>query len=144
MMGMINPLNRVRVTTIKGKTFQIYLLPAGEGIKRASQLIKAFSPCVASIVEATQGGALDYTTLAYTLAEGLDNIDMLDFASRLLKDLSVNGQAINLDEYFMGNYGELVEVLAFSLKENFGSFFELSGFVEKLLPKMFSEDNLAE
>lgn len=143
-MLQTNPLNRVRTTQIKGKTFQIYLLPAGEGIKRASQLIKAFSPSVAAIVEATQGGLLDYTALAYTLAEGLDNIDMLDFASRLLKDLSVNGQAVNLDDYFMGNYGELVEILAFTLKENFGSFFELKGFAEKLLPTMFSEDKPAE
>lgn len=140
----INPLNRVRQTVINEKNFQIYLLPAGEGIKRATQLAKAFAPSAASIMDSLKSGEVDYSAIAYSLAEGLDNIDVLDVASRLLKDLSVNGQAVNLDEYFMGNYGELVEALAFALKENFESFFAAKGFVEKFLPKTVSEVSEAE
>lgn len=141
---MFNPMNRVRITKINGKDFQIYLLPAGEGIKRATQLAKAFAPTLASLVESSSQGVIDYSSVAYTIAEGLDEIDVLEVCSALLRDLSVSGQAVKLDDYFMGNYGEFIEIMAFALKENFESFFEAKGFVEKFLPKRDFEESEAE
>lgn len=137
-------MNRVRKTNINGKDFQIYLLPAGEGIKRATQLAKAFAPTMASLVESSSQGVIDYSSVAYTIAEGLEEIDVLDVCSALLKDLSVGGQAVKLDDYFMGNYGEFIEIMAFALKENFESFFEAKGFVEKFLPKRDFVESEAE
>ena len=43
--------------------------------------------------------------------------------------------AVNFEDYFMANYAELCEVIAFALKENFGSFLELKGFVDRFLPQ---------
>lgn len=128
-------MNRVKKTTINGKEFQIYLLPAGEGLRRATQLFKAFAPTFATVIDSIQDGSFDYNAVAYTIAEGLDNIDTVETVQALLRDFSVNGMSVKFDDYFLANYGELVELMAFAMEENFASFFSAKGFIEKFLPK---------
>lgn len=137
-------LNFVKQTTINEKQYQIYLLPTGEGLRIAKTLAQTFLPMWGEFLGAYNTGELDYHSLALALVTELESFDVEALTRRLLKELSVNGAEINFDEYFRGNYGELVEITAFAIKENFGSFFAAKGLFASLLPKVEPETPTAE
>lgn len=119
--------NRVRSTIIKDIEYQIYVLPAGEGFVMANKLLKVVAPALAAI--ATSGGEmkdLDLSKVATELVANMDKLDTTAIVARLLKDMSANGQSVVFDTYFMCNYGVLLDLIIFTLKENFSSFFESS------------------
>lgn len=136
--------NFVRQKKINDKTFQIYLLPTGKGLKTAKTLAQTFLPMWGEFMSSMQRGELDYHMLAMSLAAELESFEVETLIRDLLKELSVDGQEVKFDEYFMGNYGELVEVVAFAIKENFSSFFAAKGLFESLLPKVQHEATQAE
>jgi hypothetical protein len=107
---------------ISNKTFQISLLPAGEGIQMAQKL----STLVLPILEGAGGDELelDFMKIATSLSASIGDTELLTIIKRLLKGLAVEGKEVAFDSYFSGNYGELIQVVAFALQENFGSFFE--------------------
>ena len=107
---------------INSKTFQISLLPAGEGIQMAQKL----SLLVVPLLEGADGEELelDFMKVATNLSSSLGDNDLLLIIKRLLKGLAVDGKEASFDDYFRGNYGELIQAVAFALQENFGSFFE--------------------
>lgn len=118
---------RIRKTTIKDVEYQIYVLPAGEGFVMANKLLKVVAPAIASL--ASSGGdikAVDLTKVANELVCKMDDLDTSGIVKRLLKDLSANGMAVDFDTHFMCNYGALLDLIIFALKENFSSFFESS------------------
>lgn len=114
--------NSFKTKEINNKTFQISLLPAGEGIQMAQKL----STLVLPLLDASDGDELelDFIKIAASLSSSLGDNDLLTIIRRLLKGMAVDGREENFDEYFRGNYGVLVQVVAFALQENFGSFFE--------------------
>lgn len=119
-MEMLN--KKIKQTTINGKEFQIYLLRAGEGVLLAKKL----SGLVASFLTTNDEGevTIDFSKIAEGLSESLSEKDFVEIINKLLKELAVDGRQINFDDYFSGNYGELVQILSFAIQENFGSFFE--------------------
>lgn len=113
---------RVKKETIEGKEVQIHLLPASEGIILASKLGATVLPSLGSLQE-TSDGEISILEVAAIVIANIEQLDVLDTIKKLLKGLTVNGQGVTFDDYFMANYGELVKILTFSLKENFSSFF---------------------
>lgn len=119
---------RIRQKTIKDKTFQIYLLKAYEGTAMAHKLTEI----VLSVIPSLKGAAnqdtdevdVDFKEIAKVVFEKLSEKDLIDIISKLLRELAVNGRQVNVDDYFAGNYGELIAVVGFALQENFGSFFD--------------------
>jgi len=132
----INPLNRVRSQELNGKQIQIYMLPAFEGLKMAQKLAQFVLPTVGAFYQGMASESLNFEQIAVTLVEELDGIELETIAGRLLQGMSVNGQDVPFDDYFMANYGELTAILTFAIKENFGSFFEAKGLFDKYLPKV--------
>jgi len=69
------------------------------------------------------------------LTDRLAEEDVGKLCSTLLEDLRRDGSPVQFDTYFAANYGELSQLVAWSMKENFGSFFDgnpiLSGLVSK-------------
>ena len=51
----------------------------------------------------------------------------------MLDELQIDGNEVDIEEYFAANYGELIEILEFSLKENFSSFFMGKGIKARFL-----------
>ena len=136
--------NFVKQTVINDKQFQIYLLPTGKGLKVAKQLAQTFLPMWGEFMGSMERGEIDYHTLAMSLAAELETFEVEALIRELLKEMSVDGKEIDFDKYFMGNYGELIEIVAFSIKENFSSFFAAKGLLENLLPKAQQEAAPAE
>ncbi len=119
---------RIRQTTITTPVdgisqefqIQIFVLPAREGLRMATKLLTLFAPMLSG-GEGEQ--EVDFSQIAKVLASS-DQVDLIEITDRLLKGLSVNGQGIDLDEYFAANYGILLQIMAFALMENFGSFLD--------------------
>lgn len=82
-----------------------------------------------------------FTDMAVLLNHSLDdsNIDSLIFEDILFDVQIKHGDSyiqINWDEYLMANYSCLIPLLAFAIKENFGSFFTGSGMMKGILGKI--------
>lgn len=105
---------------INGKEVKIVLVGALEGIKITTQLSKALFPVIAAMKEKNAnvvglvGAALEHT----------DEIDLEMIIKKLFDGATADEFPIKPDTYFSGNYGELIDYLAFALEANFGSFFE--------------------
>lgn len=131
--------DRQRKKEFNGKTYQLTVLPAGEGYAMALRLLKLILPALGGGLDGMQhdelihGAPRTFSDLALTICEQMDKADVLGITKRLVKDVVVDGQGIDFDEYFAANYGELITVLEWSLKENFGSFFTESGIQTRLM-----------
>ena len=128
--------NRIRTTTISEKEYQIYLLPAGEGIKMAKELSSLILPVLGALTSGTGEGedvSIDFKSIATELITNMEDFDILITIKRLLKDVAVDGQDIEFDTHYMGNYGELIEAVSYALTENFSSFFSQSGIFKNLV-----------
>lgn len=144
--------NLIAKTTIKVKNkkkeVQIYKLPASKGIVLGSKLLKLILPVLGGMAdeifseEVKTASPKTFTEIAQRLTMQLDNFDILEIIKELLSETAIDNQEVDFDEYFMANYGELVAVLEFALKENFQSFFEVAGLKDRFFKAMGSAMDL--
>lgn len=124
----------VRTVQIGEKEFQIYVLPAGEGIVMAQKLSKIVMPLFALPTGADEDDDheinISFVEIATKVTESLDDTEVLKMILRLTKEFAVDGKPQNFDTYFSCNYGELVQLMSFAISENFGSFFEGLGTID--------------
>ena len=124
------PKTRLRTTIINNKEYAIQILTTSLGIKVKEKIIRAFGPTI--------GVALDYmekgndllpdefnmfTDLSIALVSNITQLDVVTTIQLLLADSYCEGQRVDFEEHFAGNYGELYTLVEFALKENFGNFF---------------------
>lgn len=105
---------------INGKEVSIVLVGALDGIKITTQLSKVIFPVIASM----QSGKKGISDVVMAALEHTDEIDLEGIIKKVFNGSTADEFPINPDVYFSGNYGELVDYLAFALEANFGSFFE--------------------
>lgn len=133
---MLDILTRqYRKITINNTEYQISLLKGREGFTTALTLGKLMAPVVGGVFDGVKhddlihGAPRTFTDIAMVLINQIDKVDVESLIfEKLLRGLAANGQAVDFDKFFMGNYSELVELIIFSLKENFGDFFGENGF----------------
>lgn len=106
--------------TINDKEVKIVLVGAIDGIKMTTQLSKILFPVIGSI----RGDSTNISDIAIAALEYADELDLEGIIKKLFDGATVDEFPIKPDTYFSGNYGELVDYLAFALEANFGSFFE--------------------
>lgn len=114
-----------RQKTINGKNVVIYLLPASQGIVIAKRLLEIFLPAFGTAIESSKyESGMDFQEVAASVAANLPALDE-SIIKKLLKGCSVDLKDVgtDFDNYFMGNYGELISILEFAVTENFSSFF---------------------
>ena len=121
---------------INGKNYQITLLPAREGLTLGIKLTKLVGVSLGTAFDS--GGFSDSDDnykmdnmgrdIAIALVDGLDRVDVVDVVVQIVRNLTVDGRAVDFDEHFRGNYGELIAVVQWALQENFGDF--LTGFLK--------------
>lgn len=103
-------------------TLKIKLVPGKKGIALASKLMSVT-------------GGLFQSNQQFSLASALmavaDKLDFFEVAQIVFEGALVQSSAsnhedfpLNPDKFFSGNYGMFVDMLAFALEANFGSFFE--------------------
>jgi len=125
-------------TQINGKKFRIHLLPAiTKGIPIARRLLNVIAPAVGGTLDGMRhddlihGVPKTFTEMSLVVCQQLEKAEVHNLIFELLKNLEVDDKQVDLDEYFAANYGEMVEVLEFALRENFQSFFTGNGMKQR-------------
>lgn len=123
-----------RQITIKDKQYQIVLLKGREGFTTALALGKLIAPIVGSAFDGMKhddlihGAPKTFQDMAALLINQLDKTDVEAMVfDKLLRQATVQGQPLT-DQHWMGNFSDLIELVMFALKENFGDFFGENGF----------------
>lgn len=131
-------LPRYSDTTVNGKNIRIKLLPAlTVGIPTARRLLNIIAPAVGGTLDGLRhddfihGVPKTFSDMSLVVCQQLENAEVHQIIFTLLEHMEVDNKVVNLDEYFMGNYGEMIEILEFALKENFQSFFTGNGMKER-------------
>lgn len=111
-------------TTLNGKTLSIVLLKSLDGIRMSQQLSKVAIPAITALQSTG-----DMVHLANAVVTSLDEIELDKIITKIFEGSTVDSGdgafPINVDNYFAGNYGELVSFLTFALRANFESFFSV-------------------
>lgn len=125
-------------TTVNGKNIRIKLLPAlTVGIPTARRLLNIVAPAVGGTLDGLRhddfihGAPKTFSEMALVVCKQLEEAEVHQIIFTLLEHMEVDNKVVNLDEYFMANYGEMIEILEFALRENFQSFFTGNGMKER-------------
>jgi hypothetical protein len=140
---MILPNNHFRKTIIEGKEYQIKLLDGLTGFRTAKDITKILLPMLGESFDA-QGhddllhGAPDtYRSLALLLIEQTDKVDIEDIIfNRLFRYLVADGVQVKIEDIIVADYGLLIDLVVFAIKENFGKLFEGKGLLTRFQSTM--------
>lgn len=123
-------------TLENGKKIEIKILRMTAGLAVAKKLLNLVAPAIGGAADGMRhddfvhGAPKSFTHLALTMCDQIDKIQIENIIAVLLDELIVNGKVLSpeeVDDYFAANYGELIEILEFSLRENFSTFFTGKG-----------------
>jgi hypothetical protein len=129
---------------INNKKFQIRKLGALKGIKIIQQLSKVLIPIFGGTLDGfkhddfVHGAPKTFSSLALTIVESVDQIDVEGLILDFTKEMRVDGEAVVFDDFFSANYSELLSVLEFCLKENFPDFFPQDGTTPQWVNKIIN------
>jgi len=120
-------VSRIRTIKINGVNYTITTLGARQGIKRGTEILQMMAPILGAIMDddtnATFADSTLFTEIAIHLATRIDSDKILEIVDELLSGLYRGSQSINYDEEFSARLEDLVQVIEFALRENFGGFF---------------------
>lgn len=108
---------------IGDKILTIVLLGCVDGLAISQKLGATVLPIYAKAVNEKN---IDMVLCASQLLVALPELNLTDLINKLFKNATVNDFPLTPDSYFSGNYGELIDFLAFALEANFKSFFKAS------------------
>lgn len=138
IMGNVNKFKRAK-TLSNGDKAEITLIPATKALGLAKKLLNIIAPAVGGTLDGLRhddyihGAPRSFTDMALTLTQKIDESQLEDIIVALMYGLKVNGEDVNFDEYFTGNYGTMIELVEFSLRENFETFFTGKGIKARFL-----------
>ncbi len=116
----------LRRKEINGKLYCIQLLPASKGLTIGKRLIKSLGTALGVVLDSNDNpfaAETIFTDLSIAIVSKIDDLDLEATIKELLGYCSCGGNQIDFDRHFAGNYGEMVAVVEFALRENFGDFF---------------------
>lgn len=126
-------------TLDSGKKVQIKVLRTTAGIAVAKKLMNLVAPAIGGAADGMRhddiihGAPKSFTHLALTMCDQIDKIQVENIIAVLLEDMTIDGKEVDYEEYFAANYGELLEILEFCLRENFETFFTGKGIKARFL-----------
>ena len=137
--SLANKFRRESTLSDSNKKFSVRVLPMTEGIAVAKKLLNVIAPTTGAALDGLQhddiihGAPRSLSNLALILCGQIDKVQIENLIQVMLQDLYVEGEEVNIEEYFSANYGELIEILEFSLKVNFESFFMGKGIKARIM-----------
>lgn len=128
--------------------YKITTFPASKGLAYLQKLLKIVGPAIGEIfanaaVSGTEAFELNIEdeALSAAIRELTVNMDK-DNVAQLVEDMITaavlkNGQPLQFNQEFSGNYGAMIKIMGAIIKENYSSFFGESGFgeLQKLIPQ---------
>jgi hypothetical protein len=119
-----NPFDNVATKDFEVGTLQIHKLRTSALISHGKQLAKVYVPIVAERIMQDKDDMIDFGVLADLFVDNIDSLDLEVLLPLMLKDASLNGQALNYEEDFRGKFLELFAVAKWCLEVNFVNFSE--------------------
>lgn len=126
--------SNLKEITIDGNKYHINTLRGRDGYRISMQLSKVFLPLLGQTFDASRhddvfhGAPKTFTDMAMILCNQLDKVDTESIIfDNLLKGLIKNGQPCDIDSEIQTRFDILFELVAFAIKENFGSLFSGKG-----------------
>lgn len=142
------PQNHFRQTTIGNSVYHIKLLDGRTGFRVAKSITSLVLPLLGESFDSGKhddiyhGAPKTFRNMALLLLEQTDKIDIEDLIfNQMFAYLVVDGAPVKLEDLVIGNYGVLVELVTFALKENFGSLFEGKHLVSRFRNLFSNQDN---
>lgn len=144
--------SKQREYPLNGQKYTIEVLPATAGLAVQQDLIKTFGPAFGVLLDKESidpeyryiDEQQTFMEIAHALVSRLDDFNFAEVCVALLYKIKCDGEDINFDEHFAGNYDELIDLVAFSLKENFGGLFMKYLKVKGLAIHTLRPENLME
>lgn len=119
-----------KVKTIDGDVYAIKLMPATQGLSLALNLIKIFLPSLGAWADGEKKEQFIlpednqmFSEVAMLLVSQMDKVDLSAVVRSLLNGVLYNNEQVDFDKHFSAKYDELIELVEFAMRENFGSFF---------------------
>lgn len=102
------------------------------GLQLLKRLTKVVGPSLAIMLEGGSEEAQEnadgvFVKAIKMLVENIDKDDVVALIKELVQNTKRNGNTINFDIDFAGEYAELFQVVLFVVQENYGNFFKLAG-----------------
>jgi len=146
---------RMLTTQIGGAKWEMNSLPATTGLACLTQLasiVGAPAGAAAGGLKQGSGGlmGLDAGLMGEAVSKMTQRLaepQTVELIKTLLTDLRRNDKRIEFEDYFAANYGELAQLIGWSIKENFGSFLAGSTWLGSLagrVQKSMSEASTGE
>lgn len=128
----------VQTKQIGSSQWSVQPLPATEGVRVLSRLLKIVGPAIAKSAKGIKGGSglldaeIDGSAIGDAvdaLVSGLDEQETLSLIQRMMAGVRKDGHEVapTFATEFMGDYLTLIKVLAFVVEVNYGSFFGEGG-----------------
>jgi hypothetical protein len=118
--------------TIKGHEFTINLMSGLPAYMLGFKLMRQLLPAVGSVGDGVQNWSdifpedrSVFTQISVLLSSGLGNLDLEDTIRQLMKDATIDGVAINLDDpdFLRGDVASVAFLLEWALEVNYKDFF---------------------
>lgn len=129
----INKQAGISSVTIKDDEYTVHLLPTTVGLAMSLEISKLLMPSLGAGIdgfrhdEILHGAPTTFADLGKLLVGQMGDVKIVEMIKALLGNVEVSGKKIDFDTKFRGNYGTLLQLVEFALKENFESFFTESG-----------------
>jgi len=129
---------RRKTKLTSGKNISIKVLRMSEGVSVGKKLLNVVAPAIGGTLDGLKhneylhGAPKSFSHLALMLCDQIEKVQVEDLIVVLLNEMLVEDNEIDIEDFFAGNYGELIEVLEFALKENFSSLFTAGGIKARL------------
>jgi hypothetical protein len=134
-MSILNPFDNIAKTTIDGYDFQINKLRTSLLIRHGTKLAKVIIPILAEKAMQDKLKTIDLSALADLFVENIDEMNLEELTPLLLNQASVNGGALDIEEFFRGKFLTLMKVIKWTISVNFLNFsdasMEMSGFIQE-------------
>lgn len=120
----------VKQKEIGGKTYSVKLLNTSTGLVVGQRVLEAAGPAIGVLLDRKSNDGFIvpgedslYTEVFIAISRQLHALGLVDLIKQLFVGLTCNGQPVDFETHFAGNYGELFAVTEYALMENFSGLF---------------------
>lgn len=103
--------------------YEIKTLGGLSALTTFTQLVSLVGPTIASVFDKKDEDDFEESTMlteaVILLIKRMEESNIQGIITKILKDATKNGKTLDIEEDFRGDFDELVDLIAFALKENY-------------------------
>ncbi len=138
----INRQAGLATVTIKEDEYTVHLLKTTVGLAMSLEIGKLLMPSLGAGIdgfrhdEILHGAPTTFADLGKLLVSQMGEVKIVEMIKALLNNVEIGGKKIDFETHFRKNYGTLMQLVEFALRENFESFFTESGLQTRFVQLM--------